>query len=135
MIFARPSWQTVDIPSINTGSIEGRIVPDVAAVAGAPFYSLILQGQPSPAGGTSASTPVWASLLARIDSGLPKAKRQRFIPPLLYQNNVGTNGCTDIVSGNNTSHPKPGKGYTASKGFDAVTGWGVPNGQQLLSLL
>jgi len=133
--FSRPSWQTVDIPSINTGSIKGRIVPDVAALAGRPLYSLILLGESAPNGGTSASAPVWASLLARINSALPKAKRQRFIPPLLYQNNVGTSGFTDIVSGNNTSHPKPGKGYTASKGFDAVTGWGVPNGQQLLSLL
>jgi kumamolisin len=73
--------------------------------------------------------------LARINGALPTAKRQRFIPPSLYQNNVGAQGFTDIVSGNNASHPKPGKGYSAAKGFDAVTGWGVPNGKQLLSLL
>jgi kumamolisin len=134
-IFPRPAWQTVDVPSINTRSIQGRIVPDVAALAGPPLYSLILLGQSSPNGGTSASAPLWASLLARINGALPAAKRQRFIPPLLYQNNVGKQGFTDIVSGNNGSHPKPGKGYSASKGFDAVSGWGVPNGKQLLSLL
>jgi kumamolisin len=134
-IFPRPYWQTVDVASINSSSIKGRIVPDVAALAGPPFYSLILLGQSAPNGGTSASAPVWASLLARINSALPAGKQQRFIPPLLYQNNVGTLGFTDVVSGNNASHPKPGKGYAAGKGFDAVSGWGVPNGKQLLSLL
>ena len=30
----RPKWQTPRIPSLNKGSIVGRIVPDVAALAG-----------------------------------------------------------------------------------------------------
>jgi subtilase family serine protease len=41
----RPSWQTIDVRSLNAGSIDGRVIPDVAAVAGAPFYDLIFQGQ------------------------------------------------------------------------------------------
>jgi kumamolisin len=134
-IFPKPSWQTSNISSINTPSTTGRIVPDVAAVAGPPLYWLIFQGQVAPNGGTSASTPVWASLLARINAALPAARQQRFITPLLYQNNVGTQGFTDITSGNNASHPKPGKGYSAGQGYDAVSGWGVPNGKKLLSLL
>jgi len=134
-IFPRPAWQTADVPSLNAHSIKGRIVPDVSALAGPPMYSLILLGESAPNGGTSAAAPLWASLLARINAALPASKQQRFIPPLLYQNNVGTHGFTDIVSGNNASHPKPGKGYAAGKGFDAVSGWGVPNGKQLLSSL
>jgi len=60
--------------------------------------------------------------------------------PLLYQNGstgakVGAVGCTDIVSGNNATHPKPRKGYQAQNGYDAVTGWGVPNGKDLLAAL
>jgi kumamolisin len=83
---------------------------------------------------------LWASLLARLNAALPADRQQRFLPPILYQNGpsgetVGEAGCTDIVSGNNASHPKPGKGYQAQNGFDAVTGWGVPNGKNLLAAL
>jgi kumamolisin len=139
-IFPRPAWQTVNINSLNAGSIEGRVVPDVAALAGPPLYAGVLNGQSFPDGGTSAAAPLWASLLARINEALPVAKQRRFIAPLLYQNGpgggtIGSAGCTDIVSGNNASHPKPGKGYKAQEGYDAVTGWGVPNGKALLAAL
>jgi kumamolisin len=137
-VFDRPAWQTVDVSSINPGSIKGRIVPDVAALAGPPMYWLwvsSLGGLQPVGGGTSAAAPVWASLVARINAALPVDKQQRFITPLLYQNNVGTQGFADIVSGNNFCYVYGGNGYSAGAGFDAVTGWGVPNGQELLSLL
>jgi kumamolisin len=139
-IFARPAWQTADLPSINAGAIEGRIVPDAAALAGPPLYQFTFKGQSTPRGGTSASTPVWATLVARLNAELPTAKRQRFLTPLLYQSGssgmpVGAAGCKDIVSGNNASHPSPGKGYEARSGYDAVTGWGVPDGKMLLAEL
>jgi kumamolisin len=128
------------IPSLNAGSIDGRINPDVAALAGAPLYDLTLVGQDSPNGGTSASAPLWAALIARINAALPANKRQRFLTPLLYQAGAdgqprGKSGCRDITIGQNTSHPEPGVGYQAKAGFDAVTGWGVPNGQALLTAL
>jgi kumamolisin len=139
-IFPRPAWQTVGIKSLNGGAIQGRVVPDVAALAGPPLYAGVLNGQSFPDGGTSASAPLWASLLARISAALPAAKQQRFVAPLLYQNGpgggtVGEAGCIDILSGNNASFPKPGKGYPAQKGYDAVTGWGVPRGKALLAAL
>jgi len=132
-VFTRPAWQTADIRSINAGAIAGRIVPDVAALAGPPLYQFTFKGQSIARGGTSASTPVWAALVARMNAALPAAKRQRFFTPLLYQ--MGATGCTDIVSGDNASHPKPGKGYQGQNGYDAVTGWGVPNGKKLLAAL
>jgi kumamolisin len=139
-LFARPSWQTVKVPSLNPGSIDGRVVPDVAALAGPPLYELTFLGHSSPNGGTSASAPLWASLIARINAALPKSKQQRFLSPLLYRpaaggGTIGAAGCTDIMSGNNTTHPLPGHGYAAGKGFDAVTGWGVPSGNALLKAL
>ncbi len=139
-VYARPAWQTADIPSVNAGAIEGRIVPDVAALAGPPLYQFTFKGQSIARGGTSASTPVWAALVARLNAALPAAKRQRFLAPLLYQNGpsgvpVGAAGCTAIVSGDNASHPRPGKGYQGQSGYDAVTGWGVPNGKMLLAAL
>ncbi|CAG2157404.1 hypothetical protein LMG31506_06004 [Cupriavidus yeoncheonensis] len=132
---SRPPWQTVSVASLNPGATDGRVVPDVAALAGPPLYDLLLDGQPFPDGGTSAAAPLWAALVARIDAALPAAKRQRFLAPLLYKGDVGRAGFSDIVSGQNTSRPSPGKGYTAGAGFDAVSGWGVPDGQGLLAAL
>lgn len=139
-MFPRPKWQNVQVRSVNTGGIDGRVLPDVAALAGPPLYDLIFLGRDFPNGGTSASTPLWAALVARINANIAASKKQRFLPPLLYQS--GANGkprgevaCHDITAGQNASYPEPGVGYQASTGFDAVTGWGVPDGAQLLKSL
>lgn len=140
VIFQRPGWQGVKVKSINPKPIDGRVVPDVAALAGPPFYDLIFTEKDAPNGGTSAAAPLWAALIARVNAQLPVGKQQRFLTPLLYGN--GSNGkpvgqavTRDITSGNNASHPQPGKGYQAIAGFDAVSGWGVPDGGKLLSAL
>jgi kumamolisin len=136
--FERPRWQSVHVPSINPGSIDGRTVPDVAALAGQPGYSLFFQGEPTVNGGTSAATPLWASLIARM-TGHSAASRPAFLTPLLYQGGPsgrlrGESAFVDITEGNNTS-PQPGRGYEAGPGYDAVTGWGVPNGLALAASL
>jgi kumamolisin len=136
----RPAWQTPRIKSINQGGIDGRVVPDVAAVAGDPFYDLVVLGKDAPNGGTSASAPVWAALVARLNANLPQSKQQRFLTPLFYKiapdgNPVGAVGCNDITQGNNASHPQPNKGYKAGAGFDAVSGWGTPRGKVLQAML
>ena len=138
-LFDRPDWQNVHIKSLNAGSIDGRVIPDVSALAGEPLYSLIFAGKPNPNGGTSASAPVWASLIARINGNL-SPKPPRFVTPLLYQNGaagqtVGQSASRDITSGDNTSNPTPGQGYQAGAGFDAVSGWGVPDGVKLQTAL
>lgn len=139
-IFERPSWQPQGLQSLNPGSLEGRILPDVAALAGPPLYQLIFLGNPAPNGGTSAAAPLWASLIARLNAVLPTSSQHRFLPPLLYKSGPsgdirGETGCHDITSGNNASHPQPGKGYQATKGYDAVSGWGAPIGTALLQTL
>jgi kumamolisin len=62
------------------------------------------------------------------------------LTPLLYQNGshgqpIGKNSSRDITSGNNASHPEPGRGCKACAGFDAVSGWGLPDGVKLLNEL
>ena len=138
--FPRAAWQNVNIPSVNSNGFDGRVLPDVTALAGQPLYDLIFLGQDSPNGGTSASTPLWASLIARINALLPPAKQGRFFTKLLYQ--PGPNGkvpgqvaFNDITSGNNITQPNPGIGYSAGTGFDAVSGWGTPDGVKLLNSL
>src|SRR5215472_3765178 len=138
-IFSRPAWQKVHIKSLNGELFDGRVVPDIAALAGPPFYDLVFLGKDAPNGGTSASAPLWAALIARLNAVWPTVKRQRFITPLLYQvasngQAKGLSGCTDVSTGQNASHP-PKVGYDARKGYDAVSGWGVPNGAKLLTIL
>ena len=137
-VFPRPSWQAVTVASIDPNAIDGRVIPDISALAGEPLYDLVFVGKDQPNGGTSASAPLWAALIARINAQLPVPKQQRFLTPLLYQKAgagpLGKVAMRDISSGNNTSTP-PGKGYKAGPGFDAVTGWGVPDGMKLLSAL
>jgi kumamolisin len=131
--FDPPAWQAnVQVRSLNPGAKAGRVVPDVAALAGPPYYDLILQGRPRPNGGTSASAPLWAALITRINAQLPEAKEQRFLVPLLYQNGA----LRDIgVGHDNASFPSPGVGYPVEKGYDACTGLGVPDGKALLAAL
>jgi kumamolisin len=138
-IFDRPKWQKVRIKSGNRGAKNGRVVPDVAALAEGPRYSYVLFGKTERGAGTSASAPVWAALIARVNQKLPKAKKQRFLTPLLYRKldngkTLGSAICHDIVVGSNRTEP-PGFGYSAKRGYDAVTGWGSPNGKAMLKKL
>jgi kumamolisin len=130
--FPRPPWQTVPVASLNPDSIAGRIVPDVAALAGSPNYELVIDGRLAPTGGTSAATPLWAALSARITALRRSRASPAFLAPLLYKA-----GCrlafTDITRGcNRTPHVR---GYKATTGYDAPSGWGVPDGQAVLRCL
>jgi kumamolisin len=87
-------------------------MPDIAALAGPPFYDLVFLDKPAPNGGTSASAPLWAALLARVSAELPAEKRQRFLTPMLYKTGasgqpVGKEASRDITSGHNASNPFP----------------------------
>jgi len=132
--FPRPDWQTVTIGSVNPGSIDGRVVPDVAADASANTgYWMVVDGQGGASGGTSASAPLWAALIARINANLPSPVG--YLNPLLFQKGadgtpLGVSGFRDIVSGDNNTASIGG--YKAGTGYDAVTGWGVPVGTALL---
>lgn len=141
-IFPRPTWQSaITIKSVNPGAIVGRVIPDIAANAdwNASPYLLVVDGQPQPNGGTSAATPLVASLLNLINAAKPAGQRVGYVTPVLYQPQngsgpaVGSIGCTDVVTGSNkTAHAG---GYTAGPGYDADSGWGTPIGVKLADLL
>jgi len=139
-IFPREKWQNISVKSVNRKSIDGRVVPDITALAGPPMYDLIFLSKRSIGGGTSASAPLLAALIARVNALLPQRKRQRCLTPLLYRSTssgvpLGRLVCHDITVGNNISLPKPGIGYHAITGFDAASGWGTPVGTSLLLAL
>ena len=139
---ARPAWQGgLDIAPVNLGQTVGRIVPDVAANASANTgYFVVAGGQQEISGGTSASAPLWAALVARMNQQLAAGgKRVGYLTPLLYGAAPGGTGplgklaCNDIHTGDNvTAHVG---GFKSSSGFDAVTGWGSPKGNDLLAAL
>ena len=127
-----PTWQTGKVvPSINPGHFAGRAIPDVAADADpATGYLTMSGGKMQVVGGTSASSPLWASLIARINASL--GARVGNFNALLYSK-FGPGGVLrDITSGDNDVEGLLHGQYPAGKGWDACTGWGVPDGQKLL---
>jgi kumamolisin len=142
--FARPAWQgNIDIKSVNPGSFAGRVYPDLAVNADwfASPYLLVVDGGSQPNGGTSAASPLVAALLTRINAGRGPGHRLGYVTPVLYgtvgtgaaATTVGAIGCTDVVTGNNKTATIGG--YSAGPGYDAVSGWGTPNGVKLAAAL
>ncbi|EME83341.1 uncharacterized protein MYCFIDRAFT_52295 [Pseudocercospora fijiensis CIRAD86] len=122
----------------------GRAVPDIAAQASA--FRVVNQGQDILISGTSASAPVVAGVVALLNAQRLKAGKPTlgFLNPWLYSS--GYQGLTDIVDGRSsgctgesrsshlpTAHV-PGASWNATKGWDAVTGFGTPNYEKMLPL-
>jgi kumamolisin len=127
-VFTKPTYQnSVNVPaSVNPPHKIGRGVPDVAAVAD-PVTGVVvmhIDGKHlEPIGGTSASTPLWASLVARMNQGLNS--RCGFLNPILY-GKFSKGVLHDITVGNNGA-------YAAGPGWDACTGFGSPDGDLLFA--
>jgi kumamolisin len=141
-MFPRPAWQSaITIAPINPGAIVGRCMPDLAANAdwNASPYLLYVDGSAQANGGTSAASPLVASLLTLINAARAPGQRVGYLTPVLYQAGssanvtVGAAGCTDVTSGNNITATIGG--FSAGPGYDAVSGWGAPNGQSLAQVL
>jgi len=122
--FPVPDYQKkTTIPVSASTKFKGRGVPDVAANADpATGYQVLVDGQKLVFGGTSAVAPLMAGLIALLNQ--KNKKRAGFVNPRLYT--TPQKYCRDITEGNNiTTSTK--LGYTAAKGWDACTGWGVMN--------
>ncbi|KAG6899603.1 hypothetical protein C0993_008764 [Termitomyces sp. T159_Od127] len=139
--FERPSYQDDAVngflKTLPAGTYEGlfnpegRGIPDVAAQGDR--FRIFLAGVPRLIGGTSASSPTFAGLVAllndaRLSQGLPSLG---FLNPLLYTK--GLQGFNDILIGHN-----PGcgtDGFNVTEGWDPVTGLGTPNVMELQKLI
>jgi kumamolisin len=97
----------------------GRMVPDVCAV-GDPTtgYNIVVHGQPTVVGGTSAVAPLYAGLFASFGTKLG------FVTPKLWQNQTAFN---DITQGSNGF-------YSAGPGPDPCSGIGSPIGTSIAAL-
>ncbi len=142
-----PFYQQGVNMSFNQGSTQWRNIPDVAMCAedievvysqwptNGPLQTNIV----TCVGGTSASTPLWAGFTALVNqqaaaSGKPPVG---FLNPAIYaiaSTAAYTNCFHDITIGNNTNASSP-TAYYATNGYDLVTGWGSPNGTNLINAL
>ena len=130
-----PSYQEGKVPrSINPGNFAGRAIPDVAADADPNTGYLVMSGRAARhcrrdqrlrAVVGKLDHPHQASLGARVGN----------FNALLY-NTIGPAGVLrDITSGNNDTDGLLNGQFAASPGWDACTGWGVPDGAKLLNAL
>jgi kumamolisin len=135
--FALPSYQAdAGVPSsINGSSHVGRGVPDVSGNASynSGYEGIIVGGDSFTGNGTSASSPLWAGLIAVINAAL--GVNVGFVNPALYA--IGSAGFNDLTGAVGPADNSNGgvKGYPAAIDWDACTGWGSPNGTALLNWL
>ena len=118
-------------------------MPDVAATAAPDSLAVITStGGGSYTieshGGTSASAPLWAGLIALADQHA--GRHLGFVNAALYRIGRSTRyrrAFHDVTAGSNTARfpPRTIAGYHAARGWDPVTGWGSPNASVLVTLL
>ena len=160
ILFPRPTFQNVLPPgSTFVGSSVGapppnanmRGIPDIAYQASSRTGVLVYMTEPATTtsgtgcggakpcsigwyvvGGTSSGSPQWAGLLAIADQ--MAGRDLGYINPALYQiaNDPAkyASDFFDVTVGNNQLTSIPG--YSASQGWDAVTGLGSPNVAHLI---
>lgn len=142
--FGVPSWQqnatSGYIAALNGShagwyNASGRGIPDIAAIG-----SYINIGGGLHTKGTSASTPIAASIIALINDKRLRAGKPSlgFLNPLLYsgQLDMALTDCTEGSGGSCTwgqSNFEPG--FDALPGWDPVTGMGTMNLGVMLELL
>lgn len=133
--FGAPSYQLEAVKSYleeqesHLGSFSkrfnatGRGYPDVSAVGAS--VQVVTGGELKSVFGTSASAPIFASVIAKVnDARLRAGKRPvGFINPVLYSHQEMMN---DVVDGANAGCGVE-EAFRATDGWDAVTGLGSPD--------
>lgn len=126
VFFTRPTWQAV-AGQVLPGRY--RLAPDVSLLAGQPGYFIVQGGRGSVAEGTSASAPLMAAAVLRMNSdqlvgGDPVVG---FLNPTLYsQISQDHTAITDLTTGSNDVF-LTGTCCSAGPGYDQASGLGVPN--------
>jgi subtilase family serine protease len=137
-LFPRPGYQdgapgmgaTRGVPDVSANA-SGRT--DLAMVLRDGGRSVIRNG-----GGTSASAPIWAALIALADQYA--GRHLGFVNPAIYQiarSSSYHQAFHDVTKGTNTVQfpPTAITGYRAALGWDPVTGWGSPDALVLIPLI
>ena len=129
--FAKPSYQAAVTVAKSPTGLAGRGLPDVSGNAD-PIsgYNVVVGGQRTVIGGTSAVAPLYAGLVALLNQHA-SPRKVGFIHPKLY----GAHGiCRDVTQSNNDYSGTLGV-YKAGPGWDAASGLGSAIGSSWLSAL
>ena len=144
-VWPRPSWQTgAGVPAGAT-----RLTPDVSlSAAGHDGYVVEQEGSLYLVGGTSASTPSFAGIMAIVNqythstNGNPNAKFYALglsMPSIFHDITSGSNAVPCRGGSANCSAAAPGtnvgkmNGYTAAAGYDMATGLGSVDANALVT--
>jgi kumamolisin len=125
--FPLPAWQRKSRVPRTAAGFPGRGVPDVAANAD-PLtgYRVYLGGKWGVGAGTSAASPLWAGLVARINQG--RGAPVGLLSPFMYSEyeRLRKSGAiAPVTKGSDGA-------YRARRGWDCCTGLGTPRGETLL---
>ncbi len=134
--FSEPGFQQGLPPAVQSELAGHRGLPDIAGDADpATSMANYVDGRWIQVGGTSASTPLWAAIIAIANqmAGHPLG----FINPGIYKLGLSARAqqdFRDITSGDNSVNQGSVhvQGFQAVPGWDAVTGWGSPLASQLI---
>jgi kumamolisin len=122
------------VPKTSQG-FAGRAVPDVVADASPTTgYEVEVDGESMVVGGTAAAAPLWAGFIALLNQGI--GHNIGFFNEELYTR-LGPASLFRIIEqpvsnqeGSDTSNSP-----SQLSGWNALTGWGSPDGQKLLDVL
>jgi hypothetical protein len=139
---AIPSWQAGVANASNGGSTTLRNVPDVAMEGDYDNYNCDMGSCEAGWAGTSFAAPRWAGFMAvvnqqAVEAGTAPSGGLGFINQTVYSIGEGSGYASDlhdITSGNNDTDNQP-VWFSAVTGYDLVTGWGSPTGQDLVNAL
>jgi hypothetical protein len=162
--FSAPSWQKDSISYYFNNALtaseqptsgynpEGRGLPDIALIGVA--YQVVVGGVVTGVFGTSCSAPVMAAFVSLVNAARLAQKKSTigWINPTLYavgyNNTIGIKNIyndaqfNDVTSGINnccsSTNPLTATccqaGFTATKGWDPLTGWGSVNYTQFAQI-
>jgi hypothetical protein len=140
-----PSYQQAIVSTITAagGSAKYRNLPDVSADANTDSFWCAAGTCQGGLGGTSLAAPRWAGFVALAnEQAAANGETIGFLNPLVYTIGQGSDydaAFHDITTGSNPSGSTVPAGFTgsftATTGFDMVTGWGTPNGQGMINAL
>src|SRR5262249_39368749 len=132
---SEPSYQTATLQS--AGFSDGtRTVPDVSldadpSTGDSVYVSVPYEGESGwfEVGGTSAAAPAWAGRLPLADHGLAAAGSGTLTTTTLLNElySLPSSDFNDVTGGSN--------GYSATAGYDLVTGLGTPKANSVVSAL
>jgi tripeptidyl-peptidase-1 len=108
----------------------GRGYPDISAQGF--YFAYFWNGTEGVISGTSASTPLTAGIISLVNDALIASGKPvlGFLNPWLYAR--GYKGLNDITIG--TPYGCGTDGFSATEGWDPVTGLGTPNFPELVKL-